>query len=147
MITKLEICHLAPYLPYNLLLNLNRNNGMYVANRVNINKCEMRNLSTETFFMYDNVYYGLHDIKPILYPLSFLTKPILHEGKEVIVSEICYELSGQKMVYLTDLKRMFLHPQFVLDYPYWVVEILFKHHFNVFGLPESLFVDKSTIDK
>ncbi len=69
---KLKFENIVGYFPYGLNMNLNRNNGMFKADNVNVDYCQInKNNSIYGWYLtYKNVTYGLFDIKPILHPLS-----------------------------------------------------------------------------
>lgn len=154
---KLTLEHLAPYLPYNLniyyeLLN-DRNQQAWRLTPTNVNFCiENQN-------------------KPILRPLSDLTKEIevngekfipivellkiiyadkLHPEEDSYYNEIEYGLTGHARAwfkYRAQLEIMI--PDFnLLKQPYFIVNKLFEWHFDVFNLIENnLAIDINTLNK
>lgn len=148
---KLELRHIAPYLPYGL-------NGKFEVNDVNpLAPTELRYKTLKS----DSVDFFLKYCKPILRPLSDLTKVIeIYDGVRFIPA---YQIfSG---LYNNDRK---LHLEFldnVLD-EVWITysngemidndhlltfsdwQKLFEWHFDVFGLiPSGLAIDVNTIMK
>ena len=134
---KLELKHLAPYLPY----------GLFVMYRG-------REIVMDT----KNIGIVLKECSIILRPLSDLTKEIECNDIQFIPSKTLMRLSrndnfeysltfafirmlkldieqGNERDLINDLNNA----------PYWVIQKLFEWHFNVFNLPEHLYIDKSTI--
>lgn len=83
---KLELKHLAPYLPYNLKGNYE------VSEVVPSAKFELRNKELRT----DNIDFFLKYAKPILRPLSDLTKEIEVNGEKFIPIVELFNLRTQK---------------------------------------------------
>tara|TARA_R110000744_G_scaffold366738_1_gene475921 strand:+ start:141 stop:506 length:366 start_codon:yes stop_codon:yes gene_type:complete len=119
---KLQLKHLAPYLPYGLRIFNKDNKGSYI-------------LSTGSI---DRVIELPEIFKPILRPLSDLATnnevlDLLYEECQGIDENIDYwcEFEGD----ITNTSISFRASQ-----------ILFKHHFDVFGLiPKGLAIDINTI--
>jgi hypothetical protein len=119
----LELKHLAPYLPYGLKGNYE------VSEVVPSAKFELRKKELRT----DNIDFFLSYAKPILRPLSDLTKEIEVNGKKFIpIEELDMDIS-----FTSDL--LFL-------VTYGDVEKLLEWHFDVFELiQKGLAVDINTI--
>tara|TARA_R110000772_G_C13017270_1_gene410128 strand:- start:55 stop:450 length:396 start_codon:yes stop_codon:yes gene_type:complete len=129
---KLELKHLAPYLPYGLKYNNIKNNNTYT----------MRSISTEI----NMVDFGwgdameLNEVKPILRPLSDLTKEIKHDGDKFTPCTDYYYLKDE----LEELST--LDSSYIRYTRYNVVKVLFELHFDVFGLIEKgLAIDINTL--
>ncbi|OED34232.1 hypothetical protein AB832_07700 [Flavobacteriaceae bacterium (ex Bugula neritina AB1)] len=145
---ELELKHVAPYLPY-YLEAINEDKEI---------KCVRWGIQT-----YTKRHVGLNfllikqdnDFKPLLRPMSDLFKNIEHQGKKVNVAELIVnwdddlemsrEETGNKAIWDDD-QECFLrfnirtdrkHDNFVNGLRYWIVEILFEYHFDVFGLIEK----------
>ena len=77
--------------------------------------------------------------KPILYPLSDLTKEIQHNGLKIVpLSEIIEDERCNSDV--QHLSRMILNmdmKELCLNYPFWVVQKLVEWHFDVALLIEK----------
>ncbi|MGH1520562.1 hypothetical protein [Chryseobacterium sp. JK1] len=85
------------------------------------------------------------DWKPIIYPLDFLTKEIDHEGKAVVIfDEIRKETNAANFVNI-ERYLMSIEDGMAGHLPYWVVNTLIRHHFNVFNLPECEYINKATL--
>ena len=118
---KLELKHLSPYLPYGL----------------KIYKSAVNELNEF------NLPYVLNHCKPILHPLSDLTKKIKVNGKKFVPIEILdretyinYEVSTKgKLIEKQDNGSVILEEIDV--YPYWIIQKLYEWHFDVFGLIEK----------
>lgn len=74
---KIELKHLAPYLPYGVQLKGNTHGDIFTLEALK----ETGLRTTETG--YDN-WEDLYDFKPILRPLSDLTKEIEHNGEKFV---------------------------------------------------------------
>lgn len=121
---KLE--HLAPYLPYGLKIECNTDEeikkyGSYVSKIVSLH---LNGVDDE----YGN-NWGL-DVRPILRPLSDLTKEIEHYSYKFIPIEKIKE-SQHHLFFRTDLNNSLLGLQ------YEEMQKLFAWHFDVFGLIEK----------
>jgi len=120
---KLELKHIAPYLPYGLNFIMLDPSGEYeISPIINIDfaKEELEVSAT----CYDFSDLGGEEIKPILRPLLDLTREELY--KAGFNSHIDY-LTHEHQEFSTD----------VLKAPYDMVVYLFEHHFDVFGLIEK----------
>lgn len=118
---KLELKHLAPYLPYGLKI-------LYNHNKVNT---FVEVLNNENWLYIDDkkdIYYT--DFKPIFRPLSDLFNGhyeyILDEFSEV-------SLESFKIAFLSKLKPLNTFDKI----NYTIVIKLFENHFDVFGLIEK----------
>jgi hypothetical protein len=124
---KLEIKHLAPYLPYSLKGNYE------VSEVVPSAKYELRNKELRN----DNIDFFLSYAKPILRPISDLTKEI--------------EVNGEKFVPIDWIKKNYIRETMGLNIATWsyrTVEKLAEWHFDIFGLIENgLAVDINTLKK
>tara|TARA_R110000796_G_scaffold97429_2_gene204439 strand:- start:16650 stop:17108 length:459 start_codon:yes stop_codon:yes gene_type:complete len=151
---KLELKHLAPYLPYGLKISndnistkskdillkalTKEKEHHYYATLVcngDLKCCNSCNSETEKT---REIYAQIWTIKPILRPLSDLLK---NEFENVYKNQIDYE----SIEHLSELDcESFLTCNF--SYEFW--QSLFKNHFDVFGLIEKgLAIDINTIKK
>jgi hypothetical protein len=125
---KLEIKHLAPYLPYELKYKFN--NTIYYYQH-----CSTRE------FDYENS-------KPILRPLSDLTNEIEVNGEKFVpINNI--HLADEEGYFgcgsLDDIQQLIIS-QPIKKIPYCFVEKLLEWHFDVFGLIENnLAIDINTL--
>jgi len=121
---KLEIKHLAGYLPYGL-------KGNYLlSNVVNTSKDELR----DKLLTIDNVKFFLDYATPILRPLSDLTK---EEWNSVFVDS---DIDNILSIYQSDKHLGCVE--------YYLVNILLSHHFDIYGLIENgLAIDINTLEK
>ena len=136
---KLELKHLAAYLPYGLKGVYNENKESDIVDITGL--CLFNKINHLQIRFKDNTS-GLFDceIKPILRPLSDLVNVITHKGKDFVP---CIEYNHFNE-YFEELSK--------LDYSYVkynqnrVVLILLELHFDIFGLIEkNLAVDINTI--
>lgn len=136
---KLELKHIAPYLPYGLkcmygcIMDAN-NDHVEILNENNIQQVLNG--------------HGTFVIQPILRPLSDLTKEIevngtKYESVEHYFEEIYYTQTLHKQV-----KSIIQDERWINHCEYILVEFLFAHHFDVFGLIEQgLVIDINTLEK
>lgn len=145
---KLELKHLAPYLPYGLKMKSDTMELPLVGFIgelliLNDNSNEVSSMISETFW------------KPILKPLSDLTKFREFCGKSQIFMECYFSISAQEE---TDFYNNGTIPEYWQininmltngDYKhldYWIIQKLFEWHFDVFGLiPKGLAIDINTL--
>ena len=142
----LTLEQLAPYLPYSVMAQ-------------DINTKEVR-LVTLLHFTYNTktvghnhlIYNGLLLSKHLLVlrPLSDLTKEIEHNGETFVVIDILEQ--DENNDYLADCniwtQKLFEEQKILsLEFiPYGVMQILFKYHFDVFGLiQKNLAIDINQI--
>lgn len=116
---KLEIKHLAPYLPYGLKMNY----GIHCPVL-----CGLNNTDSIWLKYIDGYTREQHigDYKPILRPLSDLTKPITHDGETFVPKLWLYHN------YIGE--QMGLNPA---TWSYRVIQKLIEWHFDVFGLIDA----------
>jgi len=122
---KLELKHLAPYLPYDLeVLKTNEENK----------KIKMRSLKKINNAIYINeIYVHTKKFKPILRPLSDLKSCCdIYE----MIQE--YASGDLRWVIVGDLGEI----------TYSTMQLLLQHHFDVFGLiSKGLAIDINTLNK
>ena len=127
---KLELKHLAPYLPYKLKGNYE------VSEVVPSAKFELRNKELRT----DNIDFFLNYAKPILLPLSDLTKEIEVNGDKFIPH---IKLGGRPNLKDYDIEYLSKN---IDNMSYGLVSKLIEWHFDVFGLIEKgLAIDINTL--
>lgn len=147
---KLELKHLAPYLPYQLKCKLNDFDEEKIAE---LNAIYSDN--TYTFCSIVESEKGFADIKPILRPLSNLTKEIEHNGEKFVPIEILskwttceYEDDVLKYATYNSNGEIDMEEINVLDLEYHQIVKLFEWHFDCFGLIENgLAIDINTLKK
>ena len=85
-------------------------------------------------------YCSYKDFKPLLYPLSMLTQEIEHNGEKVFfVKKYTEDIQKELIACQTD-------NTFYEMLPFFVIEEMLEHHFDIFGLIErGLAIDKSKI--
>lgn len=107
--------------------------------------------------------FKLKEVKPVLYPLEYLTKEIDHEGESFIpiVELLKIKFPNQQGRYATTEYSTYGHPFacFRVDagkqirintsdlenQPYWIIQKLTEWKLNVFGLEESEYINKATL--
>jgi hypothetical protein len=86
------------------------------------------------------------EFTPVLYDLSYLTKPIEHEGEMFVPIKRIYEVNGwewddeegndiDEIGICSDLNIL----------TYATAQLLLSWHFNIFSLPESEYINKATL--
>lgn len=129
---NLELKHLAPYLPYELKVLCE--NQVYIMTIGNLK----------------NHLEEIVNIKPILRPLSDLTKQMEIDGLKTIPTfelERIYPEFGfaVREIATTDVDILKIE---ITSIPYKIMEQLFEWHFDVFGLIDAgLAIDINTINK
>jgi hypothetical protein len=95
------------------------------------------------------------DWRPILYDLSCLTKPIeggvylINEKADVISKDQGFSIIQNDDMIILDFDEEYVFHTIsmknMMRQPYEIIQILLKHHFNVFNLPESEYINKATL--
>ena len=146
---KLELKHLAPYLPYNLKVFDDYYSEIRYLAALAFSDCGIVKQ-----LHYPSQTREYNEIKPILHPLSDLTKEIEHNGEKFKPFD---ELSN--FLYITEkdnfdtvlsarlwVETMILYRPDCLTLPFNVVQKLFEWHFDVFGLiKDGLAIDINTL--
>lgn len=120
---KLELKHLAPYLPYGLKILDNIRGGNHINDDTYL--LEPKNIHRCLTFASENE-------KPILRPLSDLTKEIEHNGEKFVPIE--YNAFKGSKVSIIDFISKYRHYK---SMKYGIIERLFEWHFDVFELIEK----------
>lgn len=139
---KLELKHLAPYLPYGLkvIIPYHQEKGIMNLSKLSKYKCWLDNGGS--IHLWQEQY--IDKIKPILRPLSDLTKEIEHNGERFVPKELLREISGAFKP-TDDIKNTFnicIVDGTVTRFSALCVHVnqlelfqkLFEWHFDVFGL-------------
>ena len=139
---KLELKHLAPYLPYSLIFKTDFDHLQYLMTSLNIHKSKV------TFRAINNFKNSktkavklLGNNKPILRPLSdlFIDQKIKDLRDLGSNDMLFWGLNG----FTGDLTNVDVYKK---DLTFSVLEYLYKNHFDVFGLIEKgLAIDINTI--
>lgn len=130
---KLEKKHLAPYFPFNLCVK--KRFGRYSETKIEI--LDADDLKTFEFFKI---------FKPILRPISDLTKEIEYNREKFIPIEMLIKYSTNDFVgeWLYQFKqgRLFFNEEI----PFKIIQKLLEWHFDVFGLIDAgLAIDINTL--
>jgi hypothetical protein len=135
---ELEPKHLLPYLPYNLKFKEINYGGTHLLCGIIENELWFKDNYGDNY----NSIISDESMKPILRQLSDLTKEIEANGEKFVPSE-------KLAVHLFDFDflDMVINRKNTKGIPFWVVQKLFEWHFNVFNLPENLFIDINTLNK
>lgn len=150
---RLELKHLVPYLPYELRIfhsdfmfrsNWNENE---IGTMVGITDVVELDVLGETTFdivmRRDKDFYKLQDsrghFKPVLRPLSDLTKEFEHNGEKINVFDRIEIYKGSGVDYLIEQIRLGFVEVIVYN-------MLLEYHFDVFSLiDQNLAIDVNTI--
>ena len=136
---KLELKHLAPYLPYGL-------KGKWGVHIFEICGASFnKKISIRVKHYNQTQAYG-SGVIPILRPLSDLTKEIEINGKKFIpYDKLKTVISKKQWVKICETIN---EPEYIkiCDMPHWWVNLLYTWHFDVFGLIEKgLAIDINTL--
>lgn len=133
---KIELKHLAPYLPYEL--QLYGASDIWVMRSLGVEEiCIANGLHTQTLSFDD----CLTDYSPMLRPMSSLTKEVEVNGKKFIPIEEIKE-SQHHLFFREDIENPLEGVQ------YLEIQKLFEWHFDVFGLIEvGLAIDINTLSQ
>ena len=136
---KLELKHLAPYLPYGLKICWEN-----IESNIVIVTMDLTGEKTNTIHLLDVIEL---EYKPTLHPLSDLTKEI-EETEECLLDYIVEKLPRHCVNY-DDWVASAIEDGIeirILQAPYEVIEYCFENHYDVFGLiPRGLAIDINTI--
>jgi len=143
---KLELKHLAPYLPYGLrIICIDHIGNEMIKDYPTLLgiDCEKESLKVGS-----ETWRELDGYKPILHPLLDLTKKIEIDGNKFtplkVLLNACMKGGEQEQNMLKGISSKGL---FLKTAPYWVVQLLFEWHFDVFGLIEKdLAIDTNTLE-
>lgn len=126
---KLELKHLAPYLPYRL------NTRYFLSDVIVLNEGQPED-TRDKLLTSDNVKFVLSYCKPILRPLSDYEDL---NGKAMI--ELNCDLTDQ-----FDIQELAAQTQSLNMTTYGAMEIMFENHIDVFGLiTGGLAIDVNTL--
>jgi hypothetical protein len=130
---KLELKHLAPYLPYKLLIEMYGFGTKFKAELVVYNYSN--NLLNGV-----SINQAISNGKPILRNLSYLTKEIEVNGKKFVPALVLWSVSIDEeerfLVYgeIPDYWNACLKLDFANDFDFRTMKKLFEWHFDVFNL-------------
>jgi hypothetical protein len=152
---KLELKHLAPYLPYKLQVSINKNGWEYMISGSS-NIAELRGLyGDDMCLLYqENEGFDLdfESFELILRPKTDLVKEIEINGKKFVPAFVLWPVSIKEEedfeIYgkIPDYWKNNLNLEFENDLIYREMKYLFKWHFDVFGLIEKgLAIDINTL--
>jgi len=133
---KLELKHLAGYLPYGL--KVYRENKSIESDTFLIVGASKINV-----FLQNNglAVVDMERIKPILRPLSDLTKEIEVNGEKFVPIE--YNAFKHSKEDIIEFQNKFIHYK---GMKFGIIERLLEWHFDIYGLIENnLAIDKNTI--
>lgn len=145
---KIELKHLAPYLPYGLKARISipffDNKTIVEIVGLSENHAELvgiRKTATE--------HFEFNDIKPILRPLSDLTKEIEVNNEKFVPIEYLYKNidcdAEYDFIWVIEDDISSVSDKIIFA-PYSIMEKLFEWHFDVFGLIEKgLAIDFNTL--
>jgi hypothetical protein len=134
---KLELKHLAPYLPYGLKTK-------YILSDVIRLSSGQKNETRDSLLTLDNVKFSIIYCKPILRPLEDLEKyfkPLFNKENEDVME---YLDSEYLLYFKASLKE--IENLKIAYLPHGTVTLLYKHHFDLNDLiPAGLAIDINTL--
>jgi hypothetical protein len=139
-IEKLELRHLAGYLPYGLKFLHDEEKTPYTL--VNLGEEHKKNpLPVDGIKGEVLASFYLEGITPLLRNLSDLTKEIEHNGERFVPKDKLFLGDKSFVSFKRSISKNAIHCE-----PYWIIQKLFEWHFDVFGLIDSgLSVDLNTV--
>jgi hypothetical protein len=142
---KLELKHLAPYLPYGLKIQ-----GTTHGEIAELSCCTETSVNITTRSFQYGMWADIFEIKPILRPLSDLTEGFLKDIKKMMLVDFEYidKDSIQSIHFPTgNISITSIHYEIVEECPLGFYNYLLKNHFDVFGLIEKgLAIDINTLN-
>lgn len=169
---KLTIQHIAPYLPYGLQVDASYYDEEKPQNVIGYHDtfgviCSDGLISGGSHGKLIQSEYAIEYVKPILYPISCLTKTIQHEGSEFIplieLAKIAYNsdwfykegsynvvTSAETHGFDWNEDHFEMYSQISGGYlpvknQYQLFQKLAEWHINFVGIPEGLYIDKNTL--
>lgn len=157
---KLELKHLSPYLPYALPMM----KGLHIGYLQCVKQPTENSLRNYFEFMvtssgyWENSIEDTNPYKPILRPLSDLTKDIEVNSEKIKVHELL-EIDSCSIEFINFENNSFFHNQpvirtsdcefvYAIDVYNNIIQELFKYHFDVFGLiNKGLAIDINTLSE
>jgi hypothetical protein len=139
----LKLEHLAPYLPFGLNVLFEYKPSF---------KCDPNYFKTEelhpsNILIVGEKTYSVASSKPILRPLSDLTKEIEVNGEKFMPKEFIEE-KYYTQNWANELERCIEDKRWIFHLDYSCILYLFEWHFDVFGLIEkNLAIDINTLTK
>lgn len=133
---KLTLREIAPYLPYGLKMIFEKSGKIIELSGIELSESE------KLIFIHKNAFFESTkwNFKPILRPLSDLTKEIEHNGEKFVPIK---KLGINKM--WLGINDYHIH---VYNQPYSEVQQLLEWHFDIFGLIEAgLAIDINTLEQ
>ena len=135
----MELKHIAPYLPYGLKCKYADSPTIWeidiFAHKINHDDDK---LPIYHLIRQDE---GVTTCKPILRPLSDLTKPIEHNGERFVPLEIIVAIALKEMdIKESDaviLSRMIMYNDNIHKIPFWCIQKLIEWKFDIFNLIEK----------
>lgn len=125
------------------------NTGLIIAHIRDVEHTQ-KELNIDSYFMINTERYD-EFIKPIMYSLDYLTKPIVHDGEEFVplmkLSKILHDKQSENFDNETDTARwieIMIDGYGIEHIPFWITDQLIKWHFNLW-LEKEQYIDKSTI--
>ena len=169
MIKELTIAHLAPYLPYGLKINsiygvnVPEGGSNYIMIGCSNKWSGLSTIKDDLMIEVKEkpkkeMSYIYHSFKPLLFPLSSLTKEITVNGETFVpaykLSTILITINGDSgnikylgVVYNAPRFDFYGEQVAILGMPYHIIETLFEWKIDVFGLIESgLAIDVTTLE-
>jgi hypothetical protein len=140
---KLQIKHLAPYLPYDLNVVCLDKGVTFFNKQISIHSFRIsKNFVHNTYqLIYRNEGVCMENIKPILRPRSDLKKGFHKDFDELLFDENNYVYTDEIGIKATPSIELFIgdgcNNTIIFNSVIEIYNLLLKHHFDVFGLIEK----------
>ena len=146
---KLELKHLAPYLPYNLMF-VGKNTEHTIWKLEGLRSIEQRSIELSSK-EYDLVHATLDKVQPILRPLTDLTKEIEVNGERFVPIDKIEKTTSIHLHYESDTLIWVNDPtnegNWLQDH-FKMMQMLLYWHFDIYNLIQhGLAVDYNTLNK
>ncbi|MVW92441.1 hypothetical protein FCL53_10740 [Elizabethkingia meningoseptica] len=142
---KLKLNDIAPYLPHKMSVQiLNHRNDYTGIEFSEVNGYYFIGESLHITYNGGNTGKSISEFKPIIRPMSDLTKEITHNGETFVPSDILF--GGLRPIEAKErhIQDLIKHPMLM---PYCYVQKFFEWHFDVFGLIErGLAINLNEVD-
>lgn len=136
---KLETKHLAPYLPYKLKMKFHNWETYELHGLSFTDEGEPCTIRDGNFSMSRS---NIKLSRPILRPLSDLTKKIEYDGREFIPYNELVDVYGFEHIERANKVNLQIEDYVVRRCSYYLIQKLLEWHFDIFGLiPKKLAID------
>ncbi len=141
---KLTLEILSAYLPHQLKLMFEKS-GRIITMKSCFNNNDNSDLCITDVKESNGYNFKIWNFKPILYPLSRLTKESFNDN--TYIENIVLDSEQHCDAYDEWLESYIDNPDpdRIMQAPYEILHELVKQHYNVFNLADNIFIDKSEV--